>query len=592
MQETTLFGTLLVIALTIGAIAVYMTLRGRKCPGCRRAKVPGRDRCPFCGSSYSPSASIKTPLERPPTPPPKDRPRLVCLEGLLKGREIIITSSDFTLGRSRENKLAIEGMLVSRRHAQIVLQDGQWILYDRDSANGTYVNNRRVAQHTLRPGDEIQIGPAIFAFQMPGMVPAPVAVPTAPKVITPRPVSTPPPPAMLERAPDLRDFRLGEIHTAKGGMAKVFKGARYDGTIMAIKVLWQADPYVVAKFQQEGERIGKMLRHPHIVRVYKCGRAVFPEVGDTFYIIMEWIDEGTLRDRLVPGQPFPWEAITPIVGQTCEALEYAHSCGVVHRDIKPENIMFSSTEGVKVVDFGIARDTSTMTRTSEGMIVGTPYYMSFEQAKGQRVDARSDIYSLGVVLYEMLTGQVPFSGDPLTVVHKHITKDPVLPRKLNPAIPPEVEAVTLRAMAKDCRKRFQTAKDMAAALGYKFPVSLPVPPMPEERKVPEVRRPEPRLAPRPLAKPGQLSLVRGKERGKRIDLGAAETTLQRRDIDPSDMLISRRHARVFQRGGQFWLEDLNSTNGTFHNGQRIFKPGLLQAGDEIRVGNSVLRFEG
>jgi len=594
MQETTLLGILLAIVLVVGGVAAYIGLRGRerRCPNCGRARVPGRDRCPFCGKPYSQAASMRTFLEGPSTPSPADRPRLVGLSGPVKGREIPVSSADFTVGRSGNNKLRIDGMLVSRHHAQIVFREGQWILYDQDSTNGTYVNNHRVAQHVLRAGDQIQIGPAVFAFHMAGTGAAPAAVPSVPKIRTPRPVSTPPPPAVLEKAPDLREFRLEQIPTAKGGMAKVFKGIHRDGRIMAIKILYESDPYVRAKFLQEGERIGKMLRHPRIVRVYECGRAVFPDIGDTYYIIMEWVDDGTLRDLLVPGRPFDLERITPIIGQTCEALDYAHSLGVIHRDIKPENIMFASREGIKVVDFGIAHVTSAMTHTTEGMLVGTPPYMSYEQAKGQEVGEWSDVYSLGVVLYEMLTGRVPFSGEPLTVVHKHITETPLPPRRLNPAVPRGMEAATLRALAKDRRTRFRNAKDMAVALGYDFPVSAAVRPGPRERQAPKVGRPGYRPVQRPATGSAGLSIIRGRRRGSTIALGLSETVLQRRSIDPFDALISRRHARVLQRGGRYWLEDLNSTNGTFHNGQRIFRSVLLQAGDEIRLGSSVLRFEG
>jgi serine/threonine protein kinase len=364
-------------------------------------------------------------------------------------------------------------------------------------------------------------------------------------------------------------------------MATVYKGVSYlDGTTVAIKVFHHTDPYLQAKFEQEG-RVGQTLHHPHIARILDFGSK-----DGTLYIIMEYVDNGSLRDRLRPGQPLPLDFVTPVIGQTCEALNYAHNRGVIHRDIKPENIMFSSKEGVKIVDFGIAKVTTSITRTSEGMIVGTPYYMSYEQARGLRVDPRSDIYSLGVVLYEMVTGRVPFAGEPLDVVHKHITERPIPPRRINAALPVQVEAVVMRALEKDRNRRFQTAEEMARALGYiRFMPYLE--PYYEKR---EARPPE--VEHERAAVLAQLVVIRGGAKGRRVSLTSPVTILRRRDIDPQDLLISREHARIINQEGYFWLEDLNSTNGTYLNGQRIFEPVLLRTGDHIQIGNSVMKFEG
>jgi len=364
-------------------------------------------------------------------------------------------------------------------------------------------------------------------------------------------------------------------------MAVVYKGvSRLDGTTVAIKFFYHTDPYLRQKFDQEG-RVGQTLYHPHIARILDFG-----EVDGILYIIMEYVDNGSLRDRLIPGQPLPLDFVISVIGQTCEALNYAHSRGVVHRDIKPENIMFSSKEGVKVVDFGIAKVTSSITRTSEGMIVGTPYYMSYEQAKGQPIDHRSDIYSLGVVLYEMVTGRVPFTGKPLEVVHKHLTERPIPPRRINPSLPARIEAVVMKALEKDRNKRFQTAAEMAEAIEYTGAMLLRQPCIYEkhEERVPQIVQGH-------IAFSAQLVVISGGGRGKRIPLTSQFTTLRRRDIDPQDFLISREHARIVQREGYFWLEDLNSTNGTYVNGRRIFERVLLRVGDEIKIGNSVLKFE-
>jgi hypothetical protein len=233
---------------------------------------------------------------------------------------------------------------------------------------------------------------------------------------------------------------------------------------------------------------------------------------------------------------------------------------------------------VKIVDFGIAKVTSSITRTTDGIIVGTPYYLSFEQAKGLPVDQRSDIYSLGVVLYEMITGQVPFAGEALEVIHKHITESPVPPSRINASVTHQVEAVTLRALRKRPQERFRTAGEMARALGYAMQASSPV--RHEVSDVPEKGVP---------ARAGRLAIMGGQAEGRVIDLSAKVILLRRRDINPADMLISREHARLVRQGQQSWLEDLDSTNGTFHNGRRIFDRVLLRDGDEIGVGKTVLR---
>ena len=561
----------LIFALLVGVMAIiYFTLLRRlRCPSCGRLKVPGHSTCPYCGASYY-STLPGSPLDSLSSA----TPYLVCVEGPQKGQKFPIHSRQFSIGRSADNILRLQGLLVSRYHALISFQDGQYILYDRESTNGTYVNGHRVAHHVLRSGDRIQIGPSVFVFQTSKEVVSPeVSPPPLPKpTVIPSPSPIP--------AKVFKNHVLTLIH--RGEMADVYKGvSRLDGTTVAIKIFRHTDPYLREKFEQEG-RVGQSLQHPHIVRILDFGDA-----DGVLYIIMEYVDNGSLRDRLKVGQPLPLDFVTSVIGQTCEALSYAHSHGVIHRDIKPENIMFSSKEGVKVVDFGIAKVGSTMTHTSEGMILGTPYYMSYEQARGQPdIDPRSDLYSLGVVLYEMVTGRVPFIGEPIEVLRKHLTERPVPPRRINPALPAWVEAVVMRALEKDRNRRFQTAAELARALGYTK--SIPSP-KPYVYGVPRARLP--RVKARPPAPSAQLVIINGARRGKRIALSPPITVLRRRDIDPEDRYISRNHARIILQGEHFWLEDLNSVNGTYLNGHRIFKRALLRSGDRIRIGNNVLRFE-
>jgi len=549
---------LVVVTILVGV--VILAARGRRgagrCPGCGASLVPGRNQCPFCGTPYA-----RTPT--PPGLPAGQVPQLVGLEGPYQGQAIPLAASELTIGRSEDNAVRVEGMLVSRHHARIVRQGNDYVLYDLESMNGTYVNGRRIAHHVLQPGDQILIGPAVLAFQVPGVVVSTQA--PSPPARTPSVAYAP--------GGTLKDYQLGE-RLGVGGMAEVFRAThRRDNTTVAIKILTQTDPYLVDKFAQEG-KIGQTLQHLHIARIYVCGRS-----NGSFYIVMEYIDSGTLRQRLVPGHPLPLDTVIGIVGQTCEALEYAHQMNVIHRDIKPENIMFSAQEGVKIVDFGIAKMTQAVTRTSDGMIVGTPYYMSYEQARGGKVFPASDVYSLGVVMYEMLTGRVPFDGQPLTVVHKHLTEQPTPPRAINPDIPREVETVVLRALTKDRNQRFRTAGELAAALGYTY--AAPAPP-------PDVHFQAP-VGPRPA----RLAFVGGPAKGRAVQLPEGYYPLNRRDIDPSDMLMSREHAQVVWDGSRYWLEDLGSRNGTFVNGRRLAVRGrhALQPGDIINLGNSMVRFE-
>lgn len=537
--------------------------RRRACPGCGRARVPERTECPFCHTRYQLPERRADATWDPSTP--VRTPGLIAISGPAAGQEIRITAKQFTIGRSGTSNLQLEGLLVSRRHALVAFENNRYVLYDRNSTNGTYVNARRVAQHILQSGDQIQIGPSVFLFQPAGKV-----SPTKPP--RPRPVSTPAPPPQV--AHDFGEYQLTE-KIGSGGAATVYKGVlRGNHQTVAVKILHERDPYIRDKFEQEGE-IGRRLFHPRIARVLDFGQR-----GDTFYIVMEYIDQGSLRDRLLPSQALSWDLVISVIGQTAEALDYAHGQGVIHRDIKPENIMFSSQDGVKIVDFGIAKVTSSITRTTDGLIIGTPYYLSFEQAKGLPVNPRSDIYSLGVVLYEMTTGRVPFEGESLEVIHKHITKKPIPPTRLNQSVPRYAEAATLRALRKNPQERFQTAGEMARALGYAMPAPSPTP---YERPIPAEKGPPVRGA--------QLAVVGRQAKGKVIPLESSVNVLRRRDIDADDTLISREHARIFLQGQHLWLEDLDSLNGTFHNRRRIFDQALLRNGDDIRLGNAVLRVQ-
>jgi beta-lactam-binding protein with PASTA domain/predicted Ser/Thr protein kinase len=247
-----------------------------------------------------------------------------------------------------------------------------------------------------------------------------------------------------------------------GGMADVYLAEDQElGRRVAIKILNSRhgnDDQFIERFRREAKNAAA-LNHPNIVSIYDRG-----EAEDTYYIAMEFLDGRTLKELIVSRGAAPINVAIEYARQILSALRFAHRHGIVHRDIKPHNVLVDGEGRVKVTDFGIARaGTSQMTET--GSIVGTAQYLSPEQARGGEVDPRSDLYSLGVVLYELLTGKTPFDGEtPVEIAMKHLSTTPKPPSKLRPDIPPELDMVVLRALAKNPDDRYQSADEMEADL--------------------------------------------------------------------------------------------------------------------------------
>ena len=251
----------------------------------------------------------------------------------------------------------------------------------------------------------------------------------------------------------------------RGGMAEVFRARdiRLD-RVVAVKTLREdlaRDATFQARFRREAQSAAS-LNHPSIVAVYDTGE---DNDGPSHvpYIVMEYVDGRTLRDLLRDDRRLLPERALEITDGVLRALDYSHRNGIVHRDIKPGNVMLTRTGEVKVMDFGIARAVSdaqaTMTQTAQ--VIGTAQYLSPEQARGERVDARSDLYSTGCLLYELLTGRPPFLGDsPVAIAYQHVRENPVPPSRLDPEIPPWADSIVLRAMAKDPAQRYQSAAEM------------------------------------------------------------------------------------------------------------------------------------
>ncbi len=271
-------------------------------------------------------------------------------------------------------------------------------------------------------------------------------------------------------------YEVGEL-VGRGGMADVYAGLDTRlGRKVAIKLLranLAEDPQFRARFRREAQDAAKMA-HPTIVRIFDAGEeAVHGGPGGERlvpFIVMEYID-GRLLSEVIAGEPLAPREAARIVEQVLIALEYSHRAGVIHRDIKPSNIMLTRNGQVKVMDFGIARAVSesaaTLAETSK--VVGTAQYFSPEQARGEQVDARTDLYSTGVVLFELLTGRAPFQGDnPVAIAYQHLNAEPPVPSTIQPAISPALDAVVLKSLAKDPSLRYQDAaefrNDLAAAV--------------------------------------------------------------------------------------------------------------------------------
>ncbi|MGG2199559.1 Stk1 family PASTA domain-containing Ser/Thr kinase [Paenibacillus validus] len=248
-----------------------------------------------------------------------------------------------------------------------------------------------------------------------------------------------------------------------GGMAIVYKGLdillhRH----VAVKVLRQQyvhDEEFIQRFRREAQAAAS-LSHPNVVSIYDVGQE-----EDVHYIVMEYIEGTTLNDLIKTRAPLQVEEAVHIAGQICDALDHAHHNQIIHRDIKPHNILIGKNGRVKVTDFGIARAVTSSTITQTGSVVGSVHYFSPEHAKGTPTGEQSDLYSLGIVMYQMLTGRLPFLGEsPISVALKHLQEDVEEPRKVNPLIPQSVENVILRAMRKSTTERYRSAKEMLGDL--------------------------------------------------------------------------------------------------------------------------------
>ena len=261
------------------------------------------------------------------------------------------------------------------------------------------------------------------------------------------------------RTGDVLDHYRIENLVARSGMASIFRATDVrTGRPVALKIPhpeMEADVVLYDRFQREQD-IGQKLDHPNVMKVMSNDHA------SQVYMVMEWVDGRLLRQILMEKRRLPIERAVDLTKKICDALDYIHRHGVVHRDLKPENIMVDEQDHVKLIDFGIAghEGSRRLTFAKLSQLMGTPDYISPEQVKGKRGDGRSDIYAVGVMFYEMLTGKVPFQGpNAFAIMNDRLLNNPIPPREIDPSIPVELQEIIYRALERDPKNRYATAKE-------------------------------------------------------------------------------------------------------------------------------------
>jgi serine/threonine protein kinase len=362
-------------------------------------------------------------------------------------KEITLTDVVVTIGRKVDNDLVIDNLAVSSHHARIARLDGTFVIQDTGSTNGIFLNGEKVAQHTLKYGDQIMIGKHFVVFQDDAAVAA-----------------SPPPAGEGSGVPRFGCYEVVK-ELGSGAMGTVYLGRDTVGRrTVAVKTLKPAgvDAQELADMKERFFReaaSAKQLAHPAIVKVYEAG-----EERGTAYFAMELLDGVTLRDFCAKRGTVSVKRSVEIAAYVAEALAYAHGKNVVHRDVKPENIMMLSNGDIKITDFGVAK-LMDASQTQSGVVLGTPNYMSPEQLIGAKVDGRSDIFSLGVVFYELLTGVRPFQAKNISdMLRLHQAHQPAPPSALRSEVPAAVDAIALRALQRDLAQRYQQGEQMAKDL--------------------------------------------------------------------------------------------------------------------------------
>ena len=395
----------------------------------------------------------------------------------------------------------------------------------------------------------------------------------------------------------LGQYRLDTV-IGEGGLATVFKA--YQASLerwVAVKVLDSDDRELLARFEQEAKTIAE-LQHRNILTVYDYGA----ESG-WFYIAMEYVRQGTLENYL-DGKPLDWGPAIELIIAIAEALDYAHRHGLIHRDIKPSNVLLPQPDWPLLADFGLVKvQNSDKEITGSDLVMGTAAYMSPEQAWGEPAEARSDIYSLGVVMFEMITGRLPFNHrSDAFLMNAHVSAEPPAPSKFNPDCPADLEAIILKTLAKSAGDRYPTMQMLIQALREVISNSF----IPALTSATPESKTGPLKDTSPAVPVEQQARILVPDRGTTIDLpdpdeagliiGRSHSKGQADiDLGPYSGLekgVSRRHARLIQRDREWWIEDLDSLNHTYVQDKEL-KPGLperLNNGSIIRCAQITLVF--
>ncbi len=269
----------------------------------------------------------------------------------------------------------------------------------------------------------------------------------------------------------LDHYRIDSV-VARSGMASIFRATDLnDGTQVAVKIPhpeMECEPVLFERFQREAE-IGKMMNHPGVMKVFDSDKR------SRVYMVMEWVEGKLLRTLMSEQRPMPEERAIQLAINILEALKHIHSRGVAHRDLKPENIMVGAGDRIKLIDFGIASkaDSRRLTFGKLSQVMGTPDYISPEQVKGKRGDGRSDLYSLGIILYEMLTGKLPFIGEnPFAIMNERVLNNPIPPRAVNSQITPELQEILYRALEREPANRYKNADEFVWDLQHPEQVGI------------------------------------------------------------------------------------------------------------------------
>ncbi|MBN1220875.1 MAG: protein kinase [Anaerolineae bacterium] len=389
-----------------------------------------------------------------------------------------------------------------------------------------------------------------------------------------------------------------------GGLAAVYKA--YQPNLerwIAVKVLHYQDNEALIRFRREAQAIAR-LRHRNIVIVYEYG-----EDDSWPYIAMEYIEGGTLADRLT-GQPMDWAKVTNLAISIADALAYAHRLGLVHRDVKPSNILMAQEDWPLLADFGLVKlPDADFVLTGTGVSMGTPAYVAPEQARGVAIDKRSDMYALGVVMFEMLTGRLPFNyPNPNKILLAHISEPPPSPRQFNPDCPTGLEKIIMTTLQKSPDERYSDLSIMSSELEDvlasskerpAFYSSPPPTPAKVQEKLAAVGLPD--GAAQPLQWEARIFLVAQRitipapDRDKLIIGRTHRQSLTDIDLGPygaADAGVSRHHARLIRQENGWFIDDLNSLNGTYVNDTKV-EPGHplpLKDGDLIRCSHLAFIF--